>query len=112
MTHHNQIKKLTTWFLNLIRHWPILLDDRIQADIAGSLLSFDAKVMYTFHWGYSKVYVTTHFKFQVTVSLVGIALLTRLGGLNVCLDLLHLLFCLCHNVRTKYNPFARLRPTQ
>jgi hypothetical protein len=37
-------------------------------------------VTYNFHWGNSKVYVITHFKFQGIVPLVGVALLTRLGG--------------------------------
>jgi hypothetical protein len=62
--------------------------------------------MYTFHWGNSKIYVITHFKFQGTAPRVGVALLTKLGSQDVCTDLLHFLFCLCHNVGTKDNPFC------
>jgi hypothetical protein len=47
----------------------------------------------------------------VTTPLVGTTLLTRLDGYDVCLDLLHLLFYLCHNVETKDNAFTRLGPT-
>jgi hypothetical protein len=43
----------------------------------------------------------THLKFQGTTPLVGVALLMRLGSQDVCTDLLHFLFYLCHNVGTK-----------
>jgi hypothetical protein len=35
-----------------------------------------------------------------------------LSNQDVCMELLHLLFCLCPNVRTKYDSLSRLRPTQ
>jgi hypothetical protein len=50
--------------------------------------------------------VITHFKFQGTTPLVGVALLTSLGSQDVVTDLLHFPFCLCHNVGTKDNTFT------
>jgi hypothetical protein len=51
-------------------------------------------------------------KLKGTASLIGVALLTSLSNQYVCTDLLHLLFSLCHNVRTKYGSLSRLGPTQ
>jgi hypothetical protein len=62
--------------------------------------------MYTFHWGDSKVYMIPHFKLQGTAPFVGVAFLTGLGNQDVYTDLSYFLFYLCHNVGTKYNPFA------
>jgi hypothetical protein len=90
----------------LIGRQPVIVDDGIQTDVAGSLLSFDAEAMYTFHWGDSKVYVTTQFKLQGMTPFIGEAFLTGLGSHDVCTDLPYFLFCLCHDVGTKYNPFA------
>jgi hypothetical protein len=75
------------------------------------VLHFDAEAVYTFHWGDSKVYVIPHFKLVGMSPFVGVAFLTGLGSYDVCLNLSYFLFCLCHDVRTKYNPFASLRPT-
>jgi hypothetical protein len=47
----------------------------------------------------------TDLKLQGTASLVGVDLLTELGSQYVCTDLLRILFCLYHNIGTKYNPF-------
>jgi hypothetical protein len=50
----------------------------------------------------------TNFKFQGTTSLVGVALLMGLGGQDIGMNLLHLLFCLRHNIGAKDNPFVQL----
>jgi hypothetical protein len=46
------------------------------------------------------------------MSLVGVALLMGLCSQYVGMDLSHFLFCLCHNVGAKDNPFARFGPTE
>jgi hypothetical protein len=45
----------------------------------------------------------TNFKFQGVMSFVSVTLLVKLGSQYVWMDLLHLLFCLCHNVKAKDN---------
>jgi hypothetical protein len=67
--------------------------------------------MQTFHWGDSKVYVIPHLKLQGMMPFVGVAFLIGLGSQDVCTNLSYFLFCLYHNVETKYNPFAYLGPT-
>jgi uncharacterized membrane protein YqaE (UPF0057 family) len=62
--------------------------------------------MHTFHWGNPKVYVLTNFIFQAAVPFVGVALLTGLGSQNVCMDLLHLPFCLSHTIGAKDDPLT------
>jgi hypothetical protein len=54
----------------------------------------------------------TGLKLQGTMSFVGVAFLTGLGSQYVRTDLLHLLFCLYHNVETKYGSLFGLRSTQ
>jgi hypothetical protein len=71
-----------------------------------------AKETYTFYWGNPKVYVITNFKHQGMTSFVSVTLLTRLGSQYICTNLLHLLFCLCHNIGAKDSSLTWLRPTQ
>jgi hypothetical protein len=53
--------------------------------------------------GNPKAYVITNFKFQGMMSFVGVTLLTGLGSQYILMNLLHLLFCLYHNVGVKGN---------
>jgi hypothetical protein len=46
-----------------------------------------------------------HFKLQGMAPFVDVAFLTGLGSQDVCTNLSDFLFCLCHDVGTKYNPF-------
>jgi hypothetical protein len=54
----------------------------------------------------------TDFKLQGTTSLVSVALLTGLCCQDVGTNLLHLLFCLYHNIGAKDNSLALLGSTQ
>jgi hypothetical protein len=47
-----------------------------------------------------------HFKLQGMAPFVGVAFLTGLDSQDVYTDLSYFLFCLCHDVGTKYNPFV------
>jgi hypothetical protein len=81
-------------------------------DVTWWQLAFDPKSLNTSRRRDTKLHTVASFEFKWSVSLVGIAFLSRLGSFQIGLDAMDYLLGLSDKVGTKDRPLARLNLVQ